>query len=265
MRAWYANLAERERRMVRLGGIAAVVLLLLAIVLPLNRNIAQARQRVTTKQADLAFIQNAVPQLASAGPGIGTAATGESLVVLIDSSARESGLGKSLSSSQPTRGQGAAHPPRSRAVRCTGGLAGAAFAEPRRARGIGGNRIGRRSRVRECRSRPQGGLSHSEAPHPGAHVSRGAAGISRRAGALSTRQLVLGRTAGAGQVLRTRRFHLEWRMPRPGDSRQSSSVMPPGTSRPARRSPAVPAATSAVHGNALDVRADLDLGLNGTR
>ncbi|HEU5136279.1 MAG TPA: type II secretion system protein GspM [Steroidobacteraceae bacterium] len=106
MRAWYANLAERERRMVLLGGIAAAVLLLLAIVLPLNRNIAQARQRVTTKQGDLAFIQSAVPQLAAAGPGIGTAATGESLVVLIDSSARESGLGKSLSSSQPTPDKG---------------------------------------------------------------------------------------------------------------------------------------------------------------
>ena len=106
MRAWYAKLSERDRRIVRLGGIAAVVLLLLAIVLPLGRNIAQARQRVTNKQADLAFIQNAVPQLASAGPGIGAAATGESLVVLIDSSARESGLGKSLSSSQPTPDKG---------------------------------------------------------------------------------------------------------------------------------------------------------------
>jgi len=106
MRAWYAKLSEREQRMVLLGGIAAVVLLLLAIVLPLGRNISQARQRVTSKQADLAFIQTAVPQLASAGPGVGTAATGESLVVLIDSSARESGLGKSLSSSQPTPDKG---------------------------------------------------------------------------------------------------------------------------------------------------------------
>jgi len=106
MRAWYARLSERERRVVLAGGIAGAVLLLLAIVLPLNRNVAQARQRVTTKQADLAFIQNAVPLLAAAGPGIGTAATGESLVVLIDSSARESGLGKSLSSSQPTPDKG---------------------------------------------------------------------------------------------------------------------------------------------------------------
>jgi general secretion pathway protein M len=106
MRTWYANLAERERRVVTLGAAAGVVLVLLAIILPLNRNIAQARQRITTKQGDLAFIQEATPQLAAAGPGSGEAATGESLVVLIDTSARESGIGKSLSSSQATADKG---------------------------------------------------------------------------------------------------------------------------------------------------------------
>ena len=99
MRAWYANLAEREQRFVLIGGIGAAVLLLLGLVLPLNRNIAQARHRVTLKQADLAYIQSVTPELASAGP---LGSTGDSLVVLIDSSARESGLGKSLSNSQPT-------------------------------------------------------------------------------------------------------------------------------------------------------------------
>ena len=106
MRAWYSNLAERERRMVTFGAAAAAILLVLAVVLPLNRNIAQARQRITTKQGDLAFIQSAAPQLSAAGPGVGAATSGESLVVLIDSSARESGLGKSLSSSQPTGDKG---------------------------------------------------------------------------------------------------------------------------------------------------------------
>ena len=106
MRAWYSNLAERERRVVTLGATVGVVLLLLAIILPLNRNIAQARQRITTKQGDLAFIQEATPQLAAAGPGEGAAATGDSLVVLIDTSARESGIGKSLSSSQATADKG---------------------------------------------------------------------------------------------------------------------------------------------------------------
>ncbi|HUQ10255.1 MAG TPA: type II secretion system protein M [Steroidobacteraceae bacterium] len=102
MRAWFENLAERERRMVLLGGVAGVIILILAIVLPLNRNIAQARQRVTVKQDDLSFIQSAAPQLASAGPGASNIATAENLVVIIDSSARESGLGKSLASTQPT-------------------------------------------------------------------------------------------------------------------------------------------------------------------
>jgi general secretion pathway protein M len=106
MRAWYANLAERERRVVTFGAVAAAVLLLLAIVLPLNRNISQSRARISTKQADLAFIQAAMPQLSAAGPGVRPAEPGQSLVVLIDGSARESGLGKSLSSTQPTADKG---------------------------------------------------------------------------------------------------------------------------------------------------------------
>ena len=105
MREWYANLAERERLFVNAGGVVVFVLVLLGIILPLNRNVAQARERVTTKQGDLAFIQGVASQLAAAGPSGGNA-TGESLVVLIDSSARESGLGKSLSNSQPTGDKG---------------------------------------------------------------------------------------------------------------------------------------------------------------
>jgi type II secretory pathway component PulM len=100
MRAWYAGLAERERRFVNIGAIAAVVMILAGVVLPLNRSIVQARQRVATKQADLAYIQKVTPELRAAGPL--SQASGASLVVLIDSSAREGGLGKSLSSSEPT-------------------------------------------------------------------------------------------------------------------------------------------------------------------
>lgn len=100
MRAWYAGLAERERLFVNIGAVAAGVLILAGIILPLNRGIVQARQRVATKQVDLAFIQQATPELRAAGPM--SQASGASLVVLIDSSAREGGLGKSLSSSEPT-------------------------------------------------------------------------------------------------------------------------------------------------------------------
>lgn len=101
MREWYAKLAPREQLFVKLGAAAVAVMLLLALIVPLNRNIAQARQRVANKQADLAFIQQAIPQLAAAGPAVAPASP-ETLVVLVDSSAREGGLGKSLSSSQPT-------------------------------------------------------------------------------------------------------------------------------------------------------------------
>jgi general secretion pathway protein M len=105
MPKWYAKLAERERRFVNFGAVGVLAIVLLGVVLPLNSNIAATRQRIESKQNDLAFIQNAVPQLATAGPA-GGATSSESLVVLIDSSARESGLGKSLASSQPTPNKG---------------------------------------------------------------------------------------------------------------------------------------------------------------
>jgi type II secretory pathway component PulM len=105
MREWFDNLGERDRKIVTWGGAAILVLVLLGIIVPLNRNIAMARERVTRKQSDLQFIQSVAPQLASAGPAAANAA-GADLVVLIDSSARESGLGKSLTNSQPTGDKG---------------------------------------------------------------------------------------------------------------------------------------------------------------
>jgi len=106
MRAWFENLSERDRRVVTIGGAVVLVLAVLAVILPLNTQISQARKRIITKQGDLAFMQSVAPQVAAAGPGAVGAANAESLVVLIDSSARESGLGKSLSSSQPTGDKG---------------------------------------------------------------------------------------------------------------------------------------------------------------
>jgi general secretion pathway protein M len=106
MREWFDNLSERDRKIVTYGGAVVLVLVLAGIIVPLNRNIAMARERVTRKQSDLQFIQSVAPQLAAAGPASGNAATAESLVVLVDSSARESGLGKSLSNSQPTGDKG---------------------------------------------------------------------------------------------------------------------------------------------------------------
>jgi type II secretory pathway component PulM len=105
MREWFDNLSERDRKFVTYGAGVVVLLVLLGIIVPLNRNIAVARERVTRKQSDLQFIQSVAPQLASAGPSA-AGSGGADLVVLIDSSARESGLGKSLTNSQPTGDKG---------------------------------------------------------------------------------------------------------------------------------------------------------------
>lgn len=101
MLEWYNRLEERERRFVMFGAIGALLVIIVGVVWPLNSDIADARQRIAAKQADLAYIQSVTPQLQAAGPGSGSVDAG-SLVVLIDSSARESGLGKSLTSSQPS-------------------------------------------------------------------------------------------------------------------------------------------------------------------
>lgn len=101
MRKWYENLAERERLFVTYGGIGVVIALLLSVVISLQLKVGATRERVTRKQGDLAYIQSVVPQFAASSTGAAVT-NAESLVVLIDSTARESGLGKSLTSSQPS-------------------------------------------------------------------------------------------------------------------------------------------------------------------
>ena len=103
---WFGSLSPRDQRIVRLGAAAAIVILLVALLLPLQRALSSAQSRVERKQADLAWMRAAAPSVMSAGPGPGTLATADSLVVLIDQSARESGLGKALAGSQPS-GNGA--------------------------------------------------------------------------------------------------------------------------------------------------------------
>lgn len=99
---WYAGLAQREQRIVALGAAAAAVLLLLAIVLPLHSKAVALEQRIATKQTDLAWMQAVAPALMAAGPLPAAANPQESLVVLVDRSARESGLAQSLTGSQPS-------------------------------------------------------------------------------------------------------------------------------------------------------------------
>ena len=96
------TMSERERRMVVIGGIAAVLILIIAIVLPLETSVSRAQQRIDTKRADLLWMQSVAPELASAGPVSGATTPQGSLIVVVDSAARESGLSNSLTSSEPS-------------------------------------------------------------------------------------------------------------------------------------------------------------------
>jgi type II secretory pathway component PulM len=97
----FDTMNERERRMVLLGGIAAVLLVIFGVLLPLESSVTKAQERVGKKQADLQWMQSVGPELAAAGPTVARPSTQESLLVVVDRAARESGLGNALTSSEP--------------------------------------------------------------------------------------------------------------------------------------------------------------------
>jgi general secretion pathway protein M len=94
-----AALAPRERRMLLLGAIALAAILIFGLLIPLDRSVAHTQQRLAKKRADLSWMQTVAPQIAVLPPA-GTA-NGESLLVIVDRSARESGLASALSGSEP--------------------------------------------------------------------------------------------------------------------------------------------------------------------
>jgi general secretion pathway protein M len=102
MGAWLQSLSERERRLVTIGGAVALVLLIFAVIFPLEGSVSKAHERIDRKQQDLAWMKGVAPQLAAAGPLVKPPENQESLIVLIDRSARELGLGPSLTSSEPS-------------------------------------------------------------------------------------------------------------------------------------------------------------------
>ena len=92
------SLSERDRRTLLVGGVIAA-LLLLYVVIQLDSSVSSAHKRIIKKQTDLAWMRTAAPELAANVGHIGT--NGQSLLVLVDSSARESGLASSLAGSDP--------------------------------------------------------------------------------------------------------------------------------------------------------------------
>jgi type II secretory pathway component PulM len=100
MKLSFDTMSEREQRLLKFGGIAAVLILIFGVLLPLDSSVAKARARITQKQADLVWMRNVAPVIATSGP-VHNRGTGESLIVIVDRSARESGLEKALAGSEP--------------------------------------------------------------------------------------------------------------------------------------------------------------------
>ncbi len=60
---YYARLSAREQRIALGGIVAAAILLLLAILLPLQRHVGELQQRVERKRGDLLWLRSMAPQL----------------------------------------------------------------------------------------------------------------------------------------------------------------------------------------------------------
>jgi type II secretory pathway component PulM len=97
---WYSSLAERERRLVLWGGVSgALLVLVFGILWPLHSAVAGARRHVEQQTTDLAWMRAHALEVRAAVPTV--AGAGDSLVVIIDRTARELGLGEAIKSTTP--------------------------------------------------------------------------------------------------------------------------------------------------------------------
>lgn len=109
LKLWLNSLKPRERAIVLGGGVLVVLAAIYTLGLaPFYSRIDAAEQRVARKQGDVAWMRSVAGEMqvlgASQPPPV--AASGESLVVLIDRAARECGLGESLTGQTPNGDSG---------------------------------------------------------------------------------------------------------------------------------------------------------------
>ena len=106
VRDWLDSRSPRERNLVyAAGALVSVALLYLVLVLPVQTSGSRMASRVGQKTADLAWMRAQAPQ-AMAAAGVTRSSGGESLVVLVDRTAREAGLGTSLRDQSPDGNSG---------------------------------------------------------------------------------------------------------------------------------------------------------------
>jgi len=106
VRDWLGNLSTRERNLVYGAAVlAALALLYLVIVRPFTTTTSRMAARVEQKSADLAWMRAQAPQ-AVAAAGVAQSKSGESLVVIVDRTARQAGLGATLRDQSPNGNAG---------------------------------------------------------------------------------------------------------------------------------------------------------------
>jgi general secretion pathway protein M len=101
LKAWYAGLQERDRRVVLIGSVVLAALILVGGILSLQSAVSAAEKRTESRREDLAWMQQNAPELASAGPAQ-LNDNREAPVVVVDRVGRESGLGTALRGTQPS-------------------------------------------------------------------------------------------------------------------------------------------------------------------
>lgn len=102
LKDWFATLKPRERIIVSIGAVLVVFAAIFMGLAPFYKSIQVRSERVERKQGDLAWMRSVTPELQALGQNqIVATPSDESLVVLIDRTARECGLGASLTGQTP--------------------------------------------------------------------------------------------------------------------------------------------------------------------
>jgi general secretion pathway protein M len=99
LRAWYAGLHDRERRVIAVGSVTvAVLILVFGVLMPLQGAVSGLHRRNEIKREDLAWMQ---VNRAIIGSTTLPVDRGEAPVVLVDRTGREAGLTDALRGTAP--------------------------------------------------------------------------------------------------------------------------------------------------------------------
>ena len=102
IRQWLDGLAPRERNLVYAAAVLlGIAVVYFAVVLPVTSAARHREARIVQKTGDLAWMRQVAPQVMAAAAAGGGTASDESLVVLVDRTARESGIGSSIRDQTP--------------------------------------------------------------------------------------------------------------------------------------------------------------------